>query len=289
MELYKNQMLQTFDTLTRNNGASLQHFLNHITCSQLQSRMLKCTLPQYYTSISNTWQNINLVDDKDVPMLDNIKLTFLKLLQEEIISYFPQDELLNFNVFDPKKWPQSEDALKLFGQESVTHLATIFGIPSQQIAQHWKILILSICAEKDFCRYQKSEPIPFWSHYLQVEFPVVRWQNDIKKLIMIILVLPIGSADAERGFSIMNHIRTNRRASIKSATLDAMMRIRINGPDKLEQFDAQKYSKLWVAGKHLRSDTTLQQGAIKRKSDNLVSTDSDETDYKTYMKKSRLF
>jgi len=73
MELYKNQMLQTFDALTRNNGPSLQDFLNHVTCSQLQSRMLKCTLPQYYTSISNTWQNIDLVEDNDFPMLDNIK------------------------------------------------------------------------------------------------------------------------------------------------------------------------------------------------------------------------
>src|ERR1700727_1325555 len=83
----------------------------------------------------------------------------------------------------------------------------------------------------------------------------------------------------------MNHIRTNRRASIKSATLDAMMRIRINGPDKLEQFDAQKYSQLWVVSNHVRSDTTLQQRTIKRKSDNLVSEDNDEIDYKNYMKK----
>ena len=83
----------------------------------------------------------------------------------------------------------------------------------------------------------------------------------------------------------MNHIRTNRRASIKPATLDAMMRIRINGPDKLEQFDAQKYSKLWVISNHLRSDTTLQQRTVKRKSDNLVNEDNDETDYKNYMKK----
>jgi len=288
MELYKNQMLQTFDALKRNNGASLQDFLNHVTCSHLQSRMLKCTLPQYYTSISNTWQNIDLVEDKDVPMLDNIKLTFLKLLREEIISYFPQDELLHFNVFDPKKWPQSKDALKLFGQESVTHLATRFAIPVHRIAEQWKIVLLSISDKNDFCRYQKSEPIPFWSHYLQADSSV-QWQRDVKQLIMIILVLPIGSADAERGFSIMNHIRTNRRASIKPATLDAIMRIRINGPDNLEQFDAQKYSKLWVASNHLRSDITLQQRTVKRKSDNLVNEDNDETDYKNYMKKSRLF
>lgn len=78
-------------------------------------------------------------------------------------------------------------------------------------------------------------------------------KKKIKKLIKTVLVLPMGSADAERSFSIMSHIRTSRRSRLASSTLDALMRIRINGPDSLNSFNALKYTKLWIK-KHKRTD-----------------------------------
>lgn len=75
-----------------------------------------------------------------------------------------------------------------------------------------------------------------------------------KKLIQTTLVLPIGSADAERGFSIMNNIKDGRRNRLNPKTLEELMRIRINTEDDLSIFPAKRYAKQWVKENHLRSD-----------------------------------
>ena len=64
----------------------------------------------------------------------------------------------------------------------------------------------------------------------------------------------MGSADAERAFSVMNHIKNKRRSRMGEITLEELLRIRLNGPSRLEQFPAAKYSKLWIEAGHMRSD-----------------------------------
>ena len=73
------------------------------------------------------------------------------------------------------------------------------------------------------------------------------WNDDVKLLIKTLLVLPIGSAEAERAFSIMNHIRPSQRSRLQPQTLDATMRIRLNGPTSVEGFNAVKYAKTWIS------------------------------------------
>ena len=69
-----------------------------------------------------------------------------------------------------------------------------------------------------------------------------------------VLVLPLGSADALRGFSILKHSRYDRRSSLKTATFDGILRIRINCPEEQAdkeirpdatkgKFDRKKYLK----------------------------------------------
>lgn len=62
------------------------------------------------------------------------------------------------------------------------------------------------------------------------------------------------SAEAERGFSIMNHIKYDRRSRLTGGNLENLLRIRINGPDDLDSFSAIKYAKRWVSEKHYRTD-----------------------------------
>ena len=87
---------------------------------------------------------------------------------------------------------------------------------------------------------------------------VVSWDNlkGVKKLIKIVLVIPIGSAEAERAFSIMNHART-KRSLLKGETISELMRIRMNGPE-INMFDAAKYARKWVAQGKLRTDQASQ-------------------------------
>ena len=91
------------------------------------------------------------------------------------------------------------------------------------------------------------------------------WGKTILRLIEIILVLPANSADAERSFSIMNHIKYDRRSSITSENLDNLMRIRIN---KL----LTNYAKLWIKAGHLCTDDPMRH----RKQENVETADDEE-------------
>ena len=57
----------------------------------------------------------------------------------------------------------------------------------------------------------------------------------------------VGSSECERGFSIMNHIRTKRRARLSADTIDALMRIREGIIQKIILFLNYAYN-LWCWG-----------------------------------------
>lgn len=75
----------------------------------------------------------------------------------------------------------------------------------------------------------------------------------------------------------MNHIMNSRRSRLSSQSIDNLMRIRINGPDKIEEFSASKYAKAWIAQGHKRSDAKEPEA-----NDNEAQT-------KVYMPKSSIF
>ena len=55
-----------------------------------------------------------------------------------------------------------------------------------------------------------------------------------------VLVLPIGSADDVRGLSILKHSRYDRRSSLKAATFDGILRIRINCSELTRRIGVQR-------------------------------------------------
>lgn len=66
------------------------------------------------------------------------------------------------------------------------------------------------------------------------------------------LVLPISSAICERGFSSVNRIKSDARASLHTDTVEDLIRISVEGP-KLEDYDAEQDVKVWFSqGKRTR-------------------------------------
>lgn len=123
----------------------------------------------------------------------------------------------------------------------------------------------SIIESVTFCvlRNDKTETYAFWSQFLNEVG--IRWTKRTEELIRTVLVLPIGSADAERGFSVMNHIKSQRRSRLNGKHLEDLLRIRINANDDLAKFPASKYAKRWVNDNHFRSDDPRQQRGGKEK------------------------
>ena len=77
----------------------------------------------------------------------------------------------------------------------------------------------------------------------------------MKRLIRKVLAVPIGSADVERAFSVLSHIRTQRRSKLTAYHLEGLLCICLNGP-KADIFSPLQYAKKWTG---LLTDDPLQQ------------------------------
>lgn len=140
-----------------------------------------------------------------------------------------------------------------YGSVEVLDICTMFArIDCRRILDEWSFLLLLITEEPDFCKLKNSGVVPFWSEMLAKRN--LPWTDSTIWLIHVVLTLPIGSAEAERGFSIMNHILNPRRMRLASKNVEHLLRVRINGPETITELSASKYARKWIQDKHKRCD-----------------------------------
>lgn len=84
-----------------------------------------------------------------------------------------------------------------------------------------------------FLNNHKTETHAFWSHFLNEEG--ILCGNTIEKD-------DVASAESERGFSVINHIKNKPRTKLTLARMQDIMRIRLNHVDKLEKCLAIRYT-----------------------------------------------
>ena len=77
-------------------------------------------------------------------------------------------------------------------------------------------MVKAILADDKFCKYKK-DLLSFWKHYL--ESPLVT--NSMLAIVVKILSVPVGSADAERAYSSFFHIRDKHRTGVTTEHLEA--------------------------------------------------------------------
>lgn len=70
--------------------------------------------------------------------------------------------------------------------------------------------------------------------------------KDILHLVEILLVLPISAAGCERMVSARNRIKSSLRASLKTPTLEGLIRVSAQGPS-LDNFDPAPSVNCWFA------------------------------------------
>ena len=85
----------------------------------------------------------------------------------------------------------------------------------QEASTQWKRMVKAIIADEEFWKYKK-DLLSFWKHYL--ETPLV--PNAMSALVIRILSVPVGSADAERAFSTFFHIWDRRRERLSAGHLE---------------------------------------------------------------------
>ena len=73
----------------------------------------------------------------------------------------------------------------------------------------------------------------------------------ISHLASIALVLPVSTADCERGFSTLKRIKTDARNRLKTDTLDKLIRLSSEGPC-MEQFNFDEAATRWSSQSNRR-------------------------------------
>lgn len=199
---------------------------------------------------------MNNQNEDTVPFLQDIRNIFLDAIIEEMKSYFPSEDLKPFKIFRVKEFPTNVGIAITYGVFEINKVCEILKLGEcLDLVKDWGNLVVSIIDSDNLCKFRnnpKTETYAFWSHFLNEEGIV--WTPRTQKLIRTILVLPIGSAEAERGFSVMNHIKNKRRARLTPAHMQDIMRIRLNGVDELEKFPATRYANQFIKENHIRTD-----------------------------------
>ena len=178
-----------------------------------------CDCTTYYQA-KLRWQEVVLSPHPTpLPNITEFRHTFIDNLKDEITSYFPLGNFETFLVFDNRRFPReaADATLAVFGHVEVSRLADIFQLPEQDTLFEWRELVERLLDDADFCRTRGLHPADFWTHYLTKRDAY--FGGNVKRLVQIVLSLPVGSSDAERAFSHMNIIKTKSRNRMSVALM----------------------------------------------------------------------
>ena len=263
-ETMRLQMFQTLEDLKQNNGHFLTSFLQHASCKK-DNLWTLCSVDDLnacdikFVMNGRQLQFNNKVvrrDNTAWSALSNLRLNIINSILAEINKYFPEGSFEMFDVFNPSKLPIILKNVPKYSA-GISHVATRFGFVATVIQKQFsKILVSMITDHHEMsCLLNKGDPITFWTYFLNSN--TITWDSEMKKLIRIVLALPIGSADVERGFSIKNHFKTNWRSKMTTSHIEDIMRIRIKGPE-IQDFDPVIYTLHWLNTNHLESDESKE-------------------------------
>lgn len=277
---FSDKITSTFTGLKTQNGKDLNLMLENSVCDGEPCESIE----HFYDAEEVKYFDSPLIHsnsetDVPTPYIGEIREIFLEGIISAINSFFPSSDLNLFKIFLPSKIPTDIAGSLSYGVREISKLCNIFKLMDcDELQNDWEALLESIIESESFCvmRTGKTETFAFWTHFLNRVG--IKWTDLTKMLVRIVLVMPIGSAEAERGFSIMNDIKTKRNSNLCPNNLESIMRIRINTNDNLEKFAASKYALQWTKENHFRTDDPKQQRRDK-KNKNLIDDEEENLKY----------
>ena len=151
-----------------------------------------------------------------------MRLQFVQALLDNLLRRFPDRLLLDAGaVLSPSSWPDDRTERALFGDREVVRMAGMCHLDSAK-------------ALGEFREYKNNTKV---------------LGEVLSCLLNRIGIIPISSAECERGFSCMNINNTDVRSCLKVETLCSLMFIKVNGPSSCE-FKPDIYVAEWLKSGH---------------------------------------
>src|SRR5271156_2631826 len=259
-ETMRSEMFKAIENLKQNNGPHLTFFLQHALCKKgnlwtqcLMNDLNTCDVRFNINGKQVAFQNkVARRDNIAWLALNNLRVMIVDAILIEITKYFPEGSFEIFEVLNSSKLPLITGNIAQYST-GISNLAARFGFITSNIQNQFSKLLTSMITDDHemYCSLKKQDSLTFWTYFLKTD--KITWDPEIKKLIYIVLVLPIGSADVERGFSVKNHFTSYWRSTLTTSHIEDIMRIRINGPE-IQDFDPIIYTLHWINTNHLDSD-----------------------------------
>ena len=208
----------------------------------------------------------------------------------EIKSYMPQSGVEVYKILKPSEFPENEADQHFYGLEEIKDLARIFNLQGNMLLNEWRAFLPLVTSHKDFCTLKEAKTIYFYKFYLDmkdIHSNVNFIGNELRKLVTKVMTIPLSSADAERGFSTLFHIRSSKRSRLTPEHLESYLRLRLNGPKEISKFQAVTYAQAWKTDNKMLTDS---REGIKRAKKVILDDDEDiETFHKAYLDGSNIF
>ena len=136
--------------------------------------------------------------------LSTIRVPYVEKILANHDKYFPSKMLKDFDIFDQRYWDDKVPVNDQFRQawRSLKILLGYFRISyKRDYFQNFKSLIRKLMDPDiypDYCTTKGNLPSVFWMRVLGSNVEI---DDDLRKLIQTLLVIPLGSSEAERAFS----------------------------------------------------------------------------------------
>lgn len=144
-------------------------------------------------------------------------------------------------ILDTGTWPKGIKD-NTFGEKDVASLAVRFQLNKREAIKAFREYVYDNC--KNFGGSCENK---------------TRYPTNLLPLTITIKTIPVSSSECERGFSQMNLIITDGRASLLTKTVSSLLFLKLNGPP-LTRCDPLKYVESWLLrGGHTAMDTNSKE------------------------------
>lgn len=204
-----------------------------------------------FSELSSDMENLvshgfkELTDDHMGRFKQQVYKPYLTTLSQHLDSRFPDVALLDaFGIFDPNVMeehtiPDLLEKLKLL----TDHYGPHHVIDSDSTTYEYQCFVRSVLSTphlKGLSTHDLMSKLTSNSQLLDM-FP------NLGKLCAVALILPMSTADCERGFSALNRIKTDLRNRLSCKILNALMTISIEAPER-DEFPFERTCSIWSAG-----------------------------------------
>ena len=171
---------------------------------------------------------------------------YVTALSHHLEARFPDVALIDaFSIFDPTEMPNNPAAkfpssLQQRLQVLKAHYGPCNIIDPEKLLTEYQLLVASV--ELGTTTKEQS-PYSVMCKLIEKDELKAMFPN-LWKLACIGLVLPMSTADCERGFSSLARIKSDLRSRLSSKILNSLMIISIEGLDP-DQFPYEKTCKIW--------------------------------------------